>query len=61
VESFYVYFEDECPRLGCGWRMVLAKIGWKWVRLTDALGRTAKIKRGTWDLIAKSARQVTTT
>lgn len=55
-EPLYVYFQDECPRLGAGWRMVLVKVGYKWVRLTDALGRRTKIKRGVWEHIVTSKR-----
>lgn len=53
-ETFYVYLEDEAPRLGAGWRLVVAKIGWKWVRLYDRMGRTQRIKRGVWDNIITS-------
>jgi hypothetical protein len=40
-----IYFEDESPRLGCGWRWVTAQIGRKWVRLQDPQGRRAKFTR----------------
>jgi hypothetical protein len=37
-----IFFEDEAPRLGCGWRWVSVQIGRKWVRLQDDMGRTAR-------------------
>lgn len=30
----HLYFEDECPRIGCGWRHVSVKVGRKWVYFT---------------------------
>ena len=30
-----VFFEDEAPRIGSGWRWVTYKIGRKWVRFTS--------------------------
>lgn len=30
-----VYLEDEAPRLGCGWRTLLIKVGRKWVHFLD--------------------------
>jgi hypothetical protein len=38
-----IYFEDESPRLGCGWRWVTAQIGRKWVRLQDSQGSQSEI------------------
>jgi hypothetical protein len=52
-ECCSIYFEDECPRLGSGMRLVWPKVGWKWVRLTDALGRKARIKREVWDRMSR--------
>ena len=37
-----IFFEDEAPRLGCGWRWVYVKVGRKWVRVRDGMGRTAR-------------------
>ncbi|HZP68393.1 MAG TPA: hypothetical protein VFB29_00500 [Pseudolabrys sp.] len=37
-----IFFEDEAPRLGCGWRYVTVTIGRKWVRCRDCLGRSAR-------------------
>lgn len=30
-----LYFEDEAPRIGSGWRTVEVKVGRKWVRFAD--------------------------
>lgn len=30
-----IYLEDECPRIGSGWRTVDVKIGRKWAYFTD--------------------------
>ena len=38
-----IFLEDECPRIGCGWRYVTARVGRKWVYLRDAHGRTGKL------------------
>jgi hypothetical protein len=38
-----LYFEDEAPRIGCGWRTVEVTIGYKWVKVKDvANGNRAK-------------------
>lgn len=51
-----VYLEDECPRLGAGLRLVWPRrIGWKWVHVSDALGRKARIKREVWEKIINSS------
>lgn len=53
-----LYFEDEAPRIGCGWRLVkVLKIGRKWVRLEAAAsGRRVKLPRHIYEVIAASAR-----
>jgi hypothetical protein len=43
-----LYFEDEAPAIGSGWRIVSADIGDKRVRLTDHFGRTAEVKLETY-------------
>lgn len=35
-----IYLEDECPRIGAGWRTVDVKIGRKWAYLTDTANGT---------------------
>lgn len=32
-----IFFEDEAPRIGSGWRKVYVKIGRKWVHFTDTV------------------------
>lgn len=44
-----VYFFDEAPRIGSGWRIVIAKQGRKWVRVTEvSTGRAARIETAIW-------------
>jgi hypothetical protein len=38
-----IYFEDECPRIGSGWRTVTVREGRKWAYLTDCAGRRARV------------------
>jgi len=39
-----IYFEDEAPRIGMGWRTVAVKVGRKWLHLTCAAsGRTQRL------------------
>lgn len=39
-----IYFQDEAPRLGCGWRRCEVKIGRRWLRLTEcATGRRQRL------------------
>ena len=41
-----IYFEDECPRIGSGWRTVLIKTGRKWAYLIDPYtGNRSRIKK----------------
>jgi hypothetical protein len=55
--KFRVYFEDEAPTIGSGWRPVIAKIGYKWVHVRDPNAqRGKKIKRDVWDKLRKEAR-----
>jgi len=47
-----VYFEDEAPRIGAGWRTVHATLGPKWARLRCAAsGRGVKIRRAVFDRV----------
>lgn len=41
-----VYFEDECPKIGCGWRTVIVKMGRKWVYFIDPYnGNKCRIRK----------------
>lgn len=41
-----LYFEDECPRIGAGWRTVYVKTGRKWIYFRDpTTGARAKIAK----------------
>jgi len=54
-----IYFEDECPRIGCGWRRVFVKVGRKWVRIEEqATGRRARFKMKAWAPLGARARPV---
>jgi hypothetical protein len=46
-----VYFGDEVPRIGCGWRGIdIVTLGRKWVRIKElGSGRAARLKRPVWD------------
>ena len=47
-----LYFEDEAPRIGAGWRTVYATVGYKWARLRCAAsGRGNKLRRDVFDRI----------
>ena len=37
--KYRIYFEDEAPRIGSGWRVVMARTGRKWVRIFGPTGR----------------------
>ena len=56
VEKFRLHLEDEIPALGCGVRVVLVKIGRKWVRIKSPSDtRWTRIKRETFEQITKNA------
>lgn len=38
TQQMKIYFEDEAPRIGCGWRLVAVTIGRKWIRVRTAYG-----------------------
>lgn len=41
-----VYFQDEAPRIGCGWRRCDVKIDRVWIRIRErATGRRAKLPK----------------
>lgn len=41
-----VYFMDEAPRIGCGWRRCHLRIGPKWVRFEEcATGKAVRLER----------------
>ena len=60
-ELYRVYFEDECPAIGAGWRLVMAKIGYKWVHVkTPGAGRGTRISRKMWDKLRKQCYETKT-
>lgn len=52
-----VYFHDEAPRIGCGWRLVSVKVGREWVRLASRGGR-AKLTKSAWAAIARHGVEI---
>lgn len=52
--KYHVYLEDEAPRIGCGWRLVEAVVGYKWARLTEtSTNHKQRLRRSTWDQLKK--------
>lgn len=51
VDAVRVHFTDECRKFGSGVRyVVVERLGPKWVKLIyPANGKTAKLRRSTWD------------
>ena len=39
-----VHLNDQCPRIGSGFRMVWAKCGNKWAYLCDVMGNRGKMR-----------------
>lgn len=37
-----IFFEDEAPRIGSGWRLVTVQVGRKWVRVRGPQDRRAR-------------------
>lgn len=63
-ETAQVYFYDELPKFGCGWRIVeVTSKGPKWVRLlyeprtisgvTTRIATVGRLKRAVWDGMTK--------
>ncbi len=53
-QGLRVRFEDEAPRIGSGWRIVIPKIGRKWVHIVEvSTGRGARLKLATWATMTK--------
>lgn len=40
MDKMRLFFEDECPRIGSGWRTVVVKLGYKWAFFTDVATHT---------------------
>lgn len=52
-----IYFEDECPRLGSGWRTVTVEEGRKWSYLTESgSGKRVRISLDLLDRLESSRR-----
>jgi hypothetical protein len=48
AQRMKIYFEDEAPRIGCGWRIVSVQIGRKWVRVRTQYG-SARFTKGQFE------------
>lgn len=57
VTRMRVYLQDEAPRIGCGWRIVQAMTGRKWVRIASVDGR-GKLTKAVWASIARHGREL---
>ena len=59
AERYEVTLMDQAPRLGSGQRVVVAKIGWKWVKARNEVGdhQFTKMRRSVWDTLRP--RQIT--
>jgi hypothetical protein len=50
-----VYFMDEAPEIGCGWRQVEVQKGRKWVRVKDPrTGAVRKFLAVDWAIIERT-------
>lgn len=57
-----LYFEDEAPRIGSGWRTVYVNLGYKWARIRCAAsGRGTKLLRAKFDPIMLKGENARTT
>lgn len=45
---YRAYFQDECPRLGAGWRTVYVIAGTKWVRLAALIAEKTRETKAIW-------------
>jgi len=53
-QKCHVYFQDEAPKVGAGWRVVIAKVGYKHVHLREPhAAQGTRISRKTWDTLRK--------
>ncbi len=53
-----VYFEDQAPRIGSGWRVVDVVEGDVWARLSTETGRKAKIRIEVFDQIEAGSERM---
>jgi len=51
-----IYFKDECPRVGSGWRKVQVKLGRKWVYISSIDGKN-KISMKNWDRLENTMKR----
>lgn len=54
----HIYFQDECPRIGAGWRVVNVREGDKWAYLSTDTGRKARIKIDLWDKLEEGTERM---
>jgi hypothetical protein len=51
-----LFFEDEAPRIGVGWRPVWTRFGRKWAYLAGPGGYRARISKTTFDKIVEDSK-----
>jgi hypothetical protein len=50
TKRYEIFFEDECPRIGCGKRRVECNVGYKWVYIrTPFQPRRVRVARRVFD------------
>lgn len=52
-----IYFQDECPRIGSGWRVVTVQEGDKWAYLRTSTGRKARVTLDQLDKLETSSER----
>ena len=53
IKEHLIYFQDEAPRIGSGWRKVTVKKGRKWVHLSSIYGKK-KLSMKQWKILESS-------
>lgn len=48
-DRYWLWLQDEIPKLGSGVRLVHAKVGYKWVYIKREYKNRIKIKKALWD------------
>lgn len=54
VQRMYVHFNNECQRIGSGWRIVDVEVGRKWVKLKHGTRRMI-VPKGLWEKVSEGA------
>lgn len=54
----YIYFQDECPKIGAGWRVVNIREGDKWAHLSTETGRKQRITLDLLDTLESASERM---